>query len=68
MTELRKCPWCRTTRLHLDAFGTVGDTDADLMPTDWRVMHDEDLVPKCDAWVPECETREQAIAAWNARP
>ena len=67
MSELLPCPWCQTTRLHLDAFGTAGETDADLRPTDWRVMHDEGQEPKCEAWGPECDTREQALAAWNRR-
>ncbi len=67
MSDLEPCPWCRTTRLHLDCFGIKCGPGGDEQPTDWRVMHDEGQEPKCEAWGPECDTREQAIAAWNRR-
>lgn len=66
MSALRECPFCKTTRLHLDNFTTVTDDYGNITGvTDWRVMHDEGQ--SCDVWGPEYATREEAIAAWNRR-
>ena len=68
MSALKPCPWCGTTRLHLDNFTPATDEAGNVVGvTDWRVMHDEWQRPKCEAWGPECDTREKAIAAWNRR-
>lgn len=61
MSELKPCPFCGQTTLELACFGVADDEQ----PTDWRVTH-IDGVP-CQAWGPECPTREAAIAAWNRR-
>lgn len=65
VSALRSCPWCQTTALHLDAFGQTNDEP--IRATEWRVMHNDGLTPACDAWGPECDTRDEAIAAWNNR-
>lgn len=62
MTKLRECPFCLQNTLMLDSFGVTADGHA----TDWRVTHTDNA--PCQAWGPECPTREEAIAAWNTRP
>lgn len=61
MSELKPCPFCGETTLELDCFGITDDEQ----PTDWRVTHIADV--PCQAWGPECATRDEAIAAWNRR-
>ncbi len=55
MSEIAKCWWCKGAQLWVD--------QTSIIPPQHQVTCDG-----CDAYGPNADTRENAIAAWNTGP